>query len=57
MTGAGIPGAESLFLAFLQEDPHYLEVASVYGDAGPEALHLALERDHVIKSLALRPTT
>jgi len=43
MAAADIPAAESLFLAFLQEDPHYLEVASVYGDAGPGALHRALE--------------
>ena len=43
MTGSDLPGAESLFLAFLQSDPHYLEVASVYGDAGPKSLHRALE--------------
>jgi len=43
MTGADLLGAEALFLAFLQQDPHYLEVASVYGDGGPGALHRALE--------------
>ena len=43
MTAADIPAAESLFLAFLQQDPHYLEVASVYGDAGPGALKRALQ--------------
>jgi GNAT superfamily N-acetyltransferase len=42
MGAADIPAAEELFLAFLQQDPHYLEVASVYGDAGPEALTRAL---------------
>jgi GNAT superfamily N-acetyltransferase len=35
--------AEALFLAFLQQDPHYLDVASVYGDGGPQALHRAME--------------
>ena len=34
--------AEELFLAFLQDDPHYLDVAGAYGDAGPEALRQAL---------------
>ena len=43
MSGADIAAAEDLFLAFLQADPHYLEVASVYGDGGPEALRRALE--------------
>ena len=42
MTGADTRGAEQLFLAFLQQDPHYLEVARVYGDAGPAALDRAL---------------
>jgi GNAT superfamily N-acetyltransferase len=42
MAAADIAAAEELFLAFLQEDPHYLEVASVYGDGGPEALKRAL---------------
>jgi GNAT superfamily N-acetyltransferase len=42
MTAADMAAAEELFLAFLQEDPHYLEVASVYGDGGPEALKRAL---------------
>ncbi len=37
-----VAAAEALFLAFLQQDPHYLEVASVYGDGGPEALRRAL---------------
>jgi GNAT superfamily N-acetyltransferase len=42
--GAGdIAAAEALFLAFLREDTHYLDVASVYGDGGPAALHRALE--------------
>jgi len=35
--------AEELFLAFLASDPHYLDVAPVYGDAGPKALRSALE--------------
>ena len=43
MSSADIPAAESLFLAFLQQDPHYLDVASVYGDGGPEALKRALD--------------
>jgi GNAT superfamily N-acetyltransferase len=38
-----VPGAEALFRAFLQADPHYLEVAGVYGDGGPRALRSALE--------------
>ena len=38
-----IAHAEGLFLAFLQADPHYLDVASVYGDGGPRALRSALE--------------
>lgn len=42
MGSSDIAEAESLFLAFLQQDPHYLEVASVYGDGGPEALRRAL---------------
>ena len=42
MTRADIPAAQELFLAFLQADPHYLEVAAVYGDEGPEALERAL---------------
>ena len=42
MTSADISAAEELFLSFLQADPHYLEVASVYGDEGPEALQRAL---------------
>ena len=42
MNAGDISAAEALFLAFLQQDPHYLEVASVYGDAGPDALHRAL---------------
>lgn len=35
--------AAELFLAFLQADPHYLDVAATYGDAGPEALGRALD--------------
>jgi GNAT superfamily N-acetyltransferase len=42
MAVGDIATAERLFLAFLQADPHYLEVAAVYGDAGPEALRRAL---------------
>ena len=34
--------AEALFTAFLEADPHYLDVAAVYGDGGPEALRRAL---------------
>ena len=43
MTAADLPAVESLFLAFLQQDPHYLDVAAVYGDGGPGALRRALE--------------
>ena len=43
MGAADVAAAEALFLAFLQQDPHYLEVASVYGDGGPEALRRALQ--------------
>lgn len=32
-----------LFLAFLHADPHYRDVAEVYGDGGPEALGRALD--------------
>lgn len=42
MKRSDVGEAEELFLAFLQQDPHYLEVASVYGDGGPEALRRAL---------------
>ena len=35
--------AFGLFLAFLRADPHYRDVAAVYGDAGPEALARALD--------------
>lgn len=35
--------AFALFLAFLRADPHYLDVAATYGDAGPEALSRALD--------------
>ena len=42
MGARDVGAAEELFLAFLQQDPHYLEVASVYGDAGPGALARAL---------------
>jgi len=34
--------AFALFAAFLQQDAHYLDVASVYGDGGPDALRRAL---------------
>ena len=43
MAAADLAAAEELFLAFLRGDPHYLDVASVYGDGGPEALHRALQ--------------
>jgi GNAT superfamily N-acetyltransferase len=43
MGAAELPVAERLFLAFLQQDPHYLDVAATYGDGGPGALHRALE--------------
>lgn len=43
MARATLARAERLFLDFLQQDPHYLEVAAIYGDRGPEALHCALE--------------
>ena len=42
MGAADTDAAEALFRAFLESDPHYLDVASVYGDAGPEALRRAL---------------
>jgi GNAT superfamily N-acetyltransferase len=35
--------AFGLFLAFLRADPHYVAVASTYGDGGPEALARALD--------------
>jgi GNAT superfamily N-acetyltransferase len=35
--------AFDLFLAFLQADPHYLDAAAAYGDAGPGALRRALD--------------
>jgi GNAT superfamily N-acetyltransferase len=38
-----LPAAESLFRAFLDQDPHYRDVASVYGDGGPAALRRALD--------------
>jgi GNAT superfamily N-acetyltransferase len=43
MDAAAIAGAEELLRAFFEADTHYLDVASVYGDAGPEALRRALE--------------
>ena len=43
MRAADLDGAEALFRAFLQADSHYLDVAAVYGDAGPQALRTALE--------------
>ncbi len=42
MAAADTAAAEALFRAFLENDPHYLDVASVYGDAGPAALRRAL---------------
>jgi len=42
MSAADAAGAEALFRAFLESDPHYLDVAGVYGDAGPQALRRAL---------------
>jgi GNAT superfamily N-acetyltransferase len=35
--------AFGLFLAFLRADPHYLDVAAVYGDGGPDALRRSLD--------------
>jgi GNAT superfamily N-acetyltransferase len=35
--------AGDLFLAFLQSDPHYRDVAGAYGDGGPEALRRAMD--------------
>ena len=43
MRASDIPMAEDLFLAFLESDPHYRDVAAVYGDGGPQALRSALE--------------
>jgi GNAT superfamily N-acetyltransferase len=43
MGAAAIAGAGELLRAFFAADTHYLDVASVYGDAGPEALRRALE--------------
>lgn len=42
MSGADVDQAQALFRAFLEADPHYLDVASVYGDGGPEALKRSL---------------
>jgi GNAT superfamily N-acetyltransferase len=42
MRAADVDAAEELFRAFLVSDPHYRDVASVYGDAGPAALRQAL---------------
>ncbi len=42
MGAADVAQAEALFLAFLQQDAHYLEVAAAYGDGGPDALKRAL---------------
>ncbi len=42
----GAPDREAafgLFLAFLQADPHYLDVAATYGDGGPQALRRAMD--------------
>lgn len=35
--------AFALFRAFLEADPHYLDVAAAYGDAGPDALRRAMD--------------
>ncbi len=43
MGAADRDAAFGLFLAFLQADPHYLDVARTYGDGGPEALRRALD--------------
>ena len=43
MGAADREAASGLFLAFLQADPHYQDVASVYGDGGPAALGRALD--------------
>jgi len=42
MAAADIDDAFALFAAFLREDAHYLDVADVYGDLGPDALRRAL---------------
>lgn len=42
MAAADVDDAFALFAAFLREDAHYLDVANVYGDLGPEALRRAL---------------
>jgi GNAT superfamily N-acetyltransferase len=42
MRSGDVAAAEALFRAFLESDPHYLDVAAVYGDAGPKALRQAL---------------
>lgn len=42
MAAADVDEAFALFAAFLREDAHYLDVANVYGDLGPEALRRAL---------------
>ena len=43
MTSDDAIAAYELFSAFLQQDTHYLDVAAVYGDGGPEALSKALD--------------
>jgi GNAT superfamily N-acetyltransferase len=43
MGAADREAARELFLAFLQADPHYRDVAATYGDGGPEALARALD--------------
>jgi GNAT superfamily N-acetyltransferase len=43
MADADREAAFELFLAFLQADPHYQDVASVYGDGGSAALKRALD--------------
>ncbi len=43
MGAADRDGALALLRAFLEADPHYRDVAAVYGDAGPGALGRALD--------------
>lgn len=42
MDGKDRDEAYGLFHAFLQSDPHYIDVAATYGDGGPDALRRAL---------------
>ncbi len=43
MAAGDLEAAQELFTAFLRQDPHYLDVAAVYGDGGAEALRRALQ--------------